>query len=199
MKKLVKCLLASGLLVGMLSACTPQKDCSCDPTSDQPASSEAPSSSEVPSSSSSETPVPPEPQPEPKTEWTRAEELVFGQYKIEVLPFASELSIEDATDGVVLATSKEEATTDDVDAYVALLEEEVTEEGDNCYVAINDYLIGGYTQDLELLGFDLDASDVYQYLREFDPSLDTEYRYQNLVSVGINEDGLLQVASSTVC
>ena len=199
MKKLVKCLLASGLLVGMLSACTPQKDCSCDPTSDQPASSEAPSSSEVPSSSSSETPVPPEPQPEPKTEWTRAEELVFGQYKIEVLPFASELSIEDATDGVVLATSKEEATTDDVDAYVALLEEEVTEEGDNCYVAINDYLIGGYTQDLELLGFDLDASDVYQYLREFDPSLDTEYRYQNLVSVGINEDGLLQVASATVC
>ena len=90
MKKLVKCLLASGLLVGMLAACSPQKDCSCDPTSDQPASSEAPSSS----SSSSETPVPPEPQPEPKTEWTRAEELVFGQYKIEVLPFASELSIE---------------------------------------------------------------------------------------------------------
>ena len=195
MKKLVKCLLASGLLVGMLAACSPQKDCSCDPTSDQPASSEAPSSS----SSSSETPVPPEPQPEPKTEWTRAEELVFAQYEIEVLPFASELSIEDATDGVVLAASKEEVTTDDVDAYVALLEEQVTEDGDNCYVAINDYLIGGNTQDLELLGFDLDASDVYQYLRELDPTLETDYRYQNLVSVGINEDGLLQVASATVC
>jgi hypothetical protein len=195
MKKLVKCLLASGLLVGMLSACTPQKDCSCDPTSDQPASSEAPSSS----SSSSETPVPPEPQPEPKTEWTRAEELVFAKYEIKVLPFASELSIADATDGVVLAASKEEATTDDVDAYVALLEEQVTEDGDNCYVAINDYLIGGNTQDLEKLGFDLDASDVYQYLREFDPTLETDYRYQNLVSVGINEDGLLQVASATVC
>ena len=195
MKKLVKCLLASGLLVGMLAACSPKKDSSCDPTSDQPASSEAPSSS----SSSSETPVPPEPQPEPKTEWTRAEELVFAQYEIEVLPFASELSIEDATDGVVLATSKEEVTTDDVDAYVALLEEQVTEDGDNCYVAINDYLIGGNTQDLELLGFDLGTSDVYQYLREFDPSLETDYRFQNLVSVGINEDGLLQVASATVC
>lgn len=194
MKKLVKCLLASGLLVGMLAACSPQKDCSCDPTSDQPASSEAPSSS----SSSSETPVPPEPQPEPKTEWTRAEELVFAQYEIAELPFASELSIEDATDGVVLATSKEEVTTDDVDAYVTLLEEQVTKEGDNVYIAINDFLALGFTQDLEMLGFDLAASDVYQYLREFDPEYNSA-GYQNLVSVGINEDGLLQVASATVC
>ena len=197
MKKFVKCLLASGLLVGLLAGCNTNKQSSSQPSP----SSEAPSSSsETPSSSSSETPVPPEPPVPVKEEWTNAEKLIFANFEIEELPFDYEMSIEDVQDGVVFAVSKDEKEVEDVEAYSLVLEEyEVEIEGEvfNPYVAVGEYF-GGLTYDLEYLGFDLDSADPVQYLRELD-LVGTDYRYQNLVTVGLDVDGHLMVASATVC
>ena len=197
MKKFVKCLLASGLLVGLLAGCNTKK-----PSSSQPSpSSEAPSSSsEAPSSSSSETPVPPEPPVPVKEEWTNAEKLIFANFQIEELPYAHEMSIENVSEGIVFAVSKDEKEVSDVEEYALTLEDyEVEIEGEtyNPYVAVGEYF-GGLTYDLEYLGFDLDSADPVQYLRDLD-LVGTDYRYQNLVTVGIDLDGHLMVASATVC
>lgn len=138
MKKFVKYLLASTVLVGLLAGCSKQ----CPACPDNSSSGE-----------SSEPIVP----VEVKEEWTEEELETFDDLYIEELPFAYELEITDYAGGVLFATSAKEASDEDVEAFGELLEE------DDLYEAYN---FSGLEESLDIaaLGFDGDA---YLYTRPY--------------------------------
>ena len=140
-------------------------------------------------SKSSECPVcPPVPEPETKNAWTDEELEILDYYYHDEIPFACELSLEGVEDGVLYAVSKDEVSDEDLLAYDDMFQE------DGHFKIYNvGPVTGGLSLDVGELGFDL-SGDVFQYYR---PYMDEAgYSLTRFYTIGLNEDGHLQVAMS---
>ena len=160
MKKFVKGLLVSGFAVALLAGC-----------SNKGKSSECP-----------------QPEPAPvKDAWTSAEKELFKVIDLNELPFDFELSVDELTDeGVLYATSANEVSDEDVEAYAdKLLENDV-------YTEYDAGTADGLTLDASALGF-ADDAELFQFSRPYKD--DADYFATDVVTIGLDADNHLRVAA----
>lgn len=133
-------------------------------------------------------PCPPVPDPEVKEAWTDEELEILNSYYHDEIPFACELSLEGVEDGVLYAVSKDEVSNEDLVAYDDMFQE------DGHFSIYNvGPVTGGLSADVGELGFDL-SGDVFQYYRPYKD--EAGYSLTRFYTIGLNEDGHLQVAMS---
>lgn len=133
-------------------------------------------------------PCPPVPEPETKKAWTDEELEILNSYYHDEIPFACELSLEGIEDGVLYAVSKDEVSDEDLLAYDDMFQE------DGHFSIYNvGPVTGGLSADVGELGFDL-SGDVFQYYRPYKD--EAAYSLTRFYTIGLNEDGHLQVAMS---
>ncbi len=133
-------------------------------------------------------PCPPVPEPETKKAWTDEELELLDYYYHDEIPFACELSLEGIEDGVLYAVSKDEVSDEDLLAYDDMFQE------DGHFNIYNvGPVTGGLSADVGELGFDL-SGDVFQYYRPYKD--EAGYSLTRFYTIGLNEDGHLQVAMS---